>query len=491
MSDLNNENEKNIKNGSKQSKLSEEKIKELQKNHILDDTPPEISDYRFIQEKIKDRPVDRKKLVKRMLQTAGAAVIFGLVACITFILLEPVLGKMINKTSPDQTNLTQIVLPDTDETPDELPDVVIDTDTEEKLTLVETPIEDMLVEEETEPSVSVDVVEVQVPVVQDYELELSDYRDLYRKQYALSKEVAKSLVTLTKVDAEADILSSGSLEKVSGLIIGDNGVDLLILTCDSYGKCSDTMVATFENTDVAEVKLWASDADTGIMIYSVSLSSLSDTTRDYITAATIGSSYEGVLLGMPVMAVGLPMGNINSICYGEVTSAAASMTATDASYQILTTNIEYTEEGSGFLVNTNGQVVGIITNWDGEYAQNDIVAYGFSGVKKLVENLSNRVVRVYAGMHVMNVTNEVSLYAGIPKGAYVTKVDDDSPSMNVGITAGDVIVQIGDKTISSVADYMNALAAATPDVPITVIYARKSGDEYRETEVEIVPGTVD
>ena len=57
--------------------------------------------------------------------------------------------------------------------------------------------------------------------------------------------------------------------------------------------------------------------------------------------------------------------------------------------------------------------------------------------------------------------------------------------MNVGITAGDVIIQIGDKTISSVADYMTALNSITPDTEVSVIYARQSGGGYIETEVEI------
>ena len=133
--------------------------------------------------------------------------IFGMIACITFILIEPVLGKMLRKESENQQALTEIVLPEPDEISDELPDVDIDTSSGEKLNLVETPIEDMIVDEGSDTSVSVDIVEV--PVVQEYEIELSDYRLIYRKQYALSKEIQKSMVTLTDIDAATQLVNTG------------------------------------------------------------------------------------------------------------------------------------------------------------------------------------------------------------------------------------------------------------------------------------------
>lgn len=40
-------------------------------------------DIEFIKEKVKERPLNRKKLVKRTLLTASMAVVFGLIACLT------------------------------------------------------------------------------------------------------------------------------------------------------------------------------------------------------------------------------------------------------------------------------------------------------------------------------------------------------------------------------------------------------------------------
>ena len=53
------------------------------------------SDFEFLQEKIKERPIDKKKLLQRTVITASLALLFGLVACLTFLLLEPVLNNWL------------------------------------------------------------------------------------------------------------------------------------------------------------------------------------------------------------------------------------------------------------------------------------------------------------------------------------------------------------------------------------------------------------
>ena len=44
----------------------------------------------FISEKIKQRPINRKKLLMRTVITVSLAVVFGIVACFTFLFLQPV-----------------------------------------------------------------------------------------------------------------------------------------------------------------------------------------------------------------------------------------------------------------------------------------------------------------------------------------------------------------------------------------------------------------
>ena len=49
----------------------------------------------FLIEKIKEKPVNKKKLIRRTIITVSMAVIFGSVACVTFLVLEPVISNWL------------------------------------------------------------------------------------------------------------------------------------------------------------------------------------------------------------------------------------------------------------------------------------------------------------------------------------------------------------------------------------------------------------
>ena len=53
------------------------------------------TDISFIKEKVKERPINKRKLLKRTMITASMAVIFGLIACFTFLVLEPVFSNWL------------------------------------------------------------------------------------------------------------------------------------------------------------------------------------------------------------------------------------------------------------------------------------------------------------------------------------------------------------------------------------------------------------
>ena len=65
-------------------------------------------DIEFIKEKVKERPLNRRKLFKRTLLTASMAAIFGLIACVTFLVLEPVFSNLLYpEEEPQQVELKE------------------------------------------------------------------------------------------------------------------------------------------------------------------------------------------------------------------------------------------------------------------------------------------------------------------------------------------------------------------------------------------------
>ena len=65
-------------------------------------------DIEFIKEKVKERPLNRRKLFKKTLLTASMAAIFGLIACVTFLVLEPVFSNLLYpEEEPQQVELKE------------------------------------------------------------------------------------------------------------------------------------------------------------------------------------------------------------------------------------------------------------------------------------------------------------------------------------------------------------------------------------------------
>ena len=51
--------------------------------------------FEFVKEKIKERPINKRKLLRRTIITAVMALVFGLIACITFFALEPIISNWL------------------------------------------------------------------------------------------------------------------------------------------------------------------------------------------------------------------------------------------------------------------------------------------------------------------------------------------------------------------------------------------------------------
>ena len=78
--------------------MDENKYQDKSKTYVLQNKevfPETASDFEFLQEKIKERPINKKKLFKRMVITASLAVLFGVLACLSFLLLEPILNNWL------------------------------------------------------------------------------------------------------------------------------------------------------------------------------------------------------------------------------------------------------------------------------------------------------------------------------------------------------------------------------------------------------------
>lgn len=426
------------------------------------------TDISFIKEKVKERPINKRKLLKRTMITASMAVIFGLIACFTFLILEPVFSNWLYPEEEPEP----VQLQEESENEEMLPeDMVLETESEE----------------ETTPP-------VQTTVVERVELDVSDYQTLYSNLYKMVQEVSKSLVTVIGITSDTDWMNNSyeNEGQNAGLIVADNGRELLILTEKEIVDQSEELNVVFCDNTQVQAELKQADSTVGLAVISVLLTDIPDATRETISPARLASSSNSGLLATPVAALGRPLGTANSVVYGMITSADGTLNLADGNYQLLTTDMYGSTYGSGIITNLSGQVLGIICQENSaEDTPNLITAYGISGLKNLIEKLSNGQPSASLGIFGTDVPQEIQETQGVPAGAYVTGIVMDSPAMVAGIQSGDVIVQMGTEPIDSFSDYTTTLMGLLPDTEVTLTVMRQVQNEYQEMTVDVLLNTLE
>lgn len=399
-------------------------------------------DFSFMNEKIKEKPFYKKKWVKLAASTAALGLLFGGVSGVVFV-----------KTSA----------------------WVQEKQAQEQIETIEIP------KDEAHPSP--DVTATPAPVVVEAELTIEKYEKLYDEIQRLAQESSKSLVTVTAVNNDVDWFNEAyeTSGQSAGMIIGDNSVELLILTkYASVKSCDGIRVAFADKTSVSgELKKY--DVSTGLAVISVNLSDISSATNQFISKANLGNSV-ALQPGEPIIAIGRADGSESSVKIGTLTSVHNSKNIVDAEYVILNTDLIKNPGSDGVLINLKGQVVGFITEQNTQAnMQSVITAYGISDLKSLIEHMSNNQDVTYLGIRGMSVTAEAKS-EGMPKGVYVTEVEMDSPAMLGGIQNGDVIQKINGQSIESMKDISAVLQKLSNKQNITVEGRRLTKDGYKTIE---------
>lgn len=412
----------------------------------------EEQEFSFVKEKIKKQPFYQNKTLRRVALQLIFSVVCGAVACFVFVIVHP----WMERTFGEQ-EMTEITIPQE----------------EEEETVTEP-------QEETED-------EEPVVITEPRELEVEDYADLYTKLKEVADTAGKSLVTVTASSSGTDWFNETyeSRRELSGLLVGNNGVELLILAPYSQVEGADTLQAAFADGSTLAAVLKNYDSVTDLAVLSVNLADVEEDTLESIRMAELGSS-KSLKAGEPVIAVGSPAGIAGSVKYGNLVASGYKVSVIDGEYNLLITDMERSEKGSGVLLNLSGQVIGLLEDsYLNSSNEGALTAYAISDMKDIIEHLSNSQDLVYMGIHGTDVTEEISEAQGIPTGVYVTGMEADSPAMNSGIQAGDIITEINGKTITSLSQIREMLLKFSREQVIQVVVMRQGKDGYKEIECSV------
>lgn len=424
----------------------------------------------FVIEKIKERPVNRKKLLRRTLITASMAVMFGLIACFTFLVLEPVISNWLY---PKTDSHMPVDFPEDDE--EMVPGEMLSDNTDANTS---TSGIDRKKRQEV------------LAAMEYYQWDVEDYAKMYSALGEFAKDLQEYMVTVMASEDENDWLSDANSKKTrsSGVVVGNNGREVLILTSYSNIKNADALSVKFYDGYKQEAKIMQKHSASDMAILAVTISDMGERINQ-VRIAPLGSSNVEDYITTPIIAVGKGTDESDLIQYGTIISRNKEANLADATFELLLTDIQGTNGGTGFLFNLKGQIVGVIPGKKPAIdTRNMLMAYEIGDLKRIISKLSNGYEIPYAGIVGTMVADEVSEEAKVPKGIYVKSVSMNSPAMKAGIQSGDVIVAINEKEITKFKDYLNTIAELESGDTINLTVKRLSVNDYKDITINITLG---
>jgi len=460
-----------------------------QKNNI---TPKEesvtIGGSEYVRERVKSRPLNRRKLLRRTILTICMAILFGLVACLTLTLIEPIVNNMIN---PEKKPATVSFPEEVDEiSPEDMyyDNEEMEGDDEQAKALLEAM-------EQTAKEVN------EAANNRDY---LVDYSNTYTSLKTLALEIRKGMVKIAVRHDGTDIFNNDykSVNETCGVCVANNGPELLVLTRYESVKDADAIIVKLYDGSACPAKVKQNDSVTGLCIISIETNRLKKATLSGLIIPPLGKSNNFNLIGTPVFALGSPAGVNNSFMYGVVTSVGNEIETPDSEYKIVTTDIYGSKDAFGILVDMTGSIVGIINQqFAPESCENLITALGISELKYTFERMSNAKEQAALGIYGTDLDLDM-LSEGIAQleettgkvieslrtGVYVSDIEMDSPAMNAGIQRGDIIVALEGHVVENMHDYVIALGNLSPGFVTKINVMRFGSDGFTPIEFEIELG---
>lgn len=408
----------------------------------------------FVREKIKDKPKNYKRIWIRFLTAAGCGIVFALTAALVMLLMLPSLREKLKENTLD-TQVQNSQEPETEDTQE----------------ATQTP----------------DDTQEQKETIREFTID--DYQKIQTQLYSIGNVANKSIVTITSVVSDTDWFNT-SYEREgqgSGTIVGDTGGKLLILTERKVIKDASKINVTFIDDSVAPAELMKYDGNTGLAVLAVTKDKMEKSTLSLIKIMSMGNS-STVHKGSIVIALGSPLGTNYSILTGNITSTGNEISTQDSNYSVYTTDIVANKNASGILINTDGEMIGVVMQNYSAASTGALTAVDVTELNRIMELLYASKDVPYLGAHISTVTDKIANTYGIPKGVYIKEVEMDSPAMNAGLQSGDVIQKIDDKDITTDDSYTDAVLGLTPGETYSVVFMREGSNGYKELTCEIEAG---
>lgn len=319
----------------------------------------------------------------------------------------------------------------------------------------------------------------------------------------VAKNVMPSVVSITSLtvqEVQSYFFGGGYTQEYessgSGIIIGQNDNELLIVTNNHVVEGSSALTVTFADDTSLEAQIKGTDADSDLAIVAVPLSTIKDTTMDSIKIANLGDS-DALVVGEPTIAIGNALGYGQSVTNGIVSALDRTIEGFDT--KLIQTNAAINPGNSGgALLNAAGEVIGINTvKVNADAVEGMGYAIPISDVEEILSELMSKETRTKVdekeqgtiGIQGVSVDENASQMYGMPEGVQVREIIKGGAAEKAEIPKGCIITEFDGTSIGSMDDLLGVLEyyKAGETVEITVEIYNSNG-EYVEKSYELTLG---
>ena len=296
-----------------------------------------------------------------------------------------------------------------------------------------------------------------------------------------------------------EVPSSGS-----GIIIGENDTELLIVTNNHVVQDTVSLKITFVDDAAVDAAVKGTDTDTDLAVISVPLDQIPQETKEKIAVARLGDS-DGLKVGQGVIAIGNALGYGQSVTVGYVSALNREIKTSDGNARVLLQTDAAINPGNsgGALLNMKGEVIGINA---AKYSSTEVEGIGYaipvSGVQDILDELMNRKTRSavaeekrgYLGIQGTTVDEDAAAAFGMPKGVYVYKILKDGAAADSQLREKDIITKLDGMTVKSMQELQKLLKGYEAGETIELLVQRQEDGQYKEIQIPVtltgLPGSV-
>jgi len=290
-----------------------------------------------------------------------------------------------------------------------------------------------------------------------------------------------------------EVPSSGS-----GIIVGQNDEEMLIVTNNHVVKDSKQLSVTFIDNSQVNAAIKGTDSESDLAVIAVQIKDIPAEAMGQIKVAAMGDS-EALKVGQGVIAIGNALGYGQSVTVGYISALDREIKAENATIRnLLQTDAAINPGNSGgALLNMKGEVIGINA---AKYSSTEVEGMGYaipiSKVQEIIGSLMNMKTRVtvaeksqgYLGIQGQNIDESASAMYDMPRGVYVFKIVEGGAAADSDLREKDIITKFDGQTIRSMSELKDMLTYYQGGSTIALTVQSLENGEYVERTVEVTLG---